>query len=188
MNSLRTDADPLALACHLRHGDRGRVARVHSVLRDLLTMTKAHEPKPSLQISCAVRLTSQRELAAAGPVPNGLLSAAGRHLIAQFELPNGATVTPRVPPRSYAKEVREAFDLWSRHIEELVAERLRLGERYLVASCGSPLPTDDQRSRLTRFNSSCANSIRHAVTQNSRDLAARSRQIFACARWTAAAS
>jgi hypothetical protein len=36
----------------------------NSVLRDLLTMTKAREPKQSLQISCAVRLTSQRELAA----------------------------------------------------------------------------------------------------------------------------
>jgi len=39
--------------------------------------------------------------------------------------------------------------------------------------------TDDQRSRLARFSSSlCARSVRHAVTQTSRDLAARSRQII----------
>ena len=50
------------------------------------------------------------------------------------------------------------------------------------------LRTVDQRSRVGWFSSSRANSIRHAVTQNSCDLAARSRQIFACARWTAAAS
>jgi hypothetical protein len=31
---------------------------------------------------------------------NGLPSTAGRPVDVQFELPNGATVTPRVPPRS----------------------------------------------------------------------------------------
>ena len=54
-----------------------------------------------------------------------------------------------------------------------------LALRVDTNSQSSFVGTDNQRSQLARFSSSRANSIRHAATQNSRDLAARSRQIFA---------